>query len=73
MRGVGCARMWVSRVAELVVCGGDLNCDGVVDFVDYLTYLTLFDVGEPRADLNADGIVDFADFLEFINVYEEGC
>lgn len=63
----------VSRVAELVVCGGDLNCDGVVDFVDYLTYLTLFDVGEPRADLNGDAIVDFSDFLEFINVYEEGC
>ena len=50
----------------LVVTGGtlaspcpvDLNADGVVDFADYLEFLTLFDGQDDRADFTADGVHD---------------
>ncbi|MCC6677908.1 MAG: hypothetical protein IT436_12250 [Phycisphaerales bacterium] len=51
----------------------DLNGDGLVDFSDYLDFLTLFDAADPRVDYTGDGLVDFADYLEFLNLYELGC
>jgi hypothetical protein len=54
-------------------CPGDWNCDGVIDFNDFLAYLNDYNVGNPRADLNGDGVVDFNDFLEFLNRYNTPC
>lgn len=54
-------------------CAADLNQDGLVDFSDYLDFLTLFDAGDLRVDFTGDGIVDFADYLEFLNLYDLGC
>ncbi|MCC6675609.1 MAG: hypothetical protein IT436_00570 [Phycisphaerales bacterium] len=57
-------------------CGGciaDLNCDGLVDFADYLEFLNFYDAEDPRVDFNHDGLVDFADYLEFLNYYDAGC
>ncbi|MCC6678720.1 MAG: hypothetical protein IT436_16430 [Phycisphaerales bacterium] len=47
----------------------DLNGDGIVDFADYLEFLTLYDALDPRVDFTGDGIVDFADYLQFLNYY----
>ncbi|MCC6678604.1 MAG: hypothetical protein IT436_15835 [Phycisphaerales bacterium] len=55
------------------VCTADFNCDGLVDFSDYLEFLNLYEASDHRADLNADGMVDFADYLEFLNHYDAGC
>lgn len=52
---------------------GDLNGDGLLDFVDYLEFLSLYDGGDARADFNGDGRVDFSDYLEFLNLYEASC
>ncbi|MCC6675767.1 MAG: hypothetical protein IT436_01360 [Phycisphaerales bacterium] len=57
--------------AEL--CPADLNGDGLVDFSDYLEFLTLYDTLNPRADFNGDGFIDFGDYLEFLNHYDAGC
>ncbi|MCC6675601.1 MAG: hypothetical protein IT436_00530 [Phycisphaerales bacterium] len=62
-----------SRAARVLVCEADMNCDGFVDFGDYLEYLNRYDGQEPAADLNEDGFIDFADFLEFLNLYDAGC
>lgn len=51
----------------------DRNCDGVVDFVDYLDYQNEYGSLEPSADMNGDEIVDFSDWLEFLNWYGIGC
>lgn len=63
----------ISDPATLTVCLADLDCDGVVDFSDYLAFLNLYDSGDPLADINGDGVVDFADYLEFLNEFTAGC
>jgi hypothetical protein len=59
--------------AVLTNCTVDYNCDGFVDFADYLEFLSLYDGSDTRADLNSDGFVDFLDYLEFVNRFDQGC
>lgn len=54
-------------------CAGDMDGDGVVDFVDYLDFLTRFSDGDCAADLNEDCAVDFTDYLMFLEQYGRGC
>jgi hypothetical protein len=56
-----------------LLCRGDMDGDGVVDFIDYLAFLNLFGAVDPRADLNHDGVVDVADYLAFLNFFEGEC
>ena len=48
---------------------GDIDCDGTVSFLDFLTLANNF--GNPgtreQGDLNSSGTVDFLDFLELAN------
>ncbi|MCC6675923.1 MAG: EF-hand domain-containing protein [Phycisphaerales bacterium] len=55
------------------VCGADLNGDGLVDFSDYLDFLSGYSTFSPIADLNDDGLVDFQDYLEFLSYFDTGC
>jgi hypothetical protein len=54
-------------------CAADFNNDGIVDFFDIQTYLSIFAAGDARADLNKDGILDFFDLLAFLNLFAAGC
>jgi hypothetical protein len=54
-------------------CPADWNCDGSVDFNDFLAFLNDYNAGNRRADLNGDGVVDFNDFLAFLNLYNAPC
>jgi hypothetical protein len=54
-------------------CPADLNADGLIDFADYLEFLTRFDGEDASVDFNQDGFVDFADYLEFLNHYDLEC
>ncbi|MCC6675931.1 MAG: S8 family serine peptidase [Phycisphaerales bacterium] len=54
-------------------CAADLNGDGLVDFSDYLQFLTLYDAADLAVDFNGDGMVDFSDYLEFLTLYDAGC
>ncbi|MBM4109537.1 MAG: hypothetical protein FJ255_12140 [Phycisphaerae bacterium] len=67
-----CGPSW-SLPALLTICRADVNCDGVVDFNDFLVFLNLYNAGSPLADLNGDSVVDFNDFLEYLNLYNAGC
>jgi len=63
----------VDSVWMFVHCLADLNDDSHVDFADYLTFLNLYDAGDPKADYTGDGLVDFSDYLQFLNYYDAGC
>jgi hypothetical protein len=56
-----------------VPCRPDLNGDGQVNVADFLTFLSLFSAGDPRADFNADTQINVADFLAFLSAYAAGC
>jgi probable HAF family extracellular repeat protein len=68
-----CTDYVASRTATVRVCVADTNCDGIVDFNDFLEYLNLYNAQDPRADLNGDEVVDFNDLLVFMNLYNTGC
>ena len=46
-------------------CGPDFNCDGVVDFKDFLAFAMAFDGTDSRFDLDGSGRVGFGDFVIF--------
>lgn len=54
-------------------CAADLNGDGLVDFGDYLDFLSAYSTFSSVADFNGDGLVDFQDFLEFLSHFDAGC
>jgi uncharacterized membrane protein len=54
-------------------CPADFNADFVADFFDYLDFVALYDVQDPRADFNGDQTVDFFDYLDFVAAFEAGC
>ncbi len=62
-----------SNAARLTICAGDYNCDAIVDFFDYLDFVSAFAASDPAADFNDDGIVDFFDYLDFVQSFSVGC
>lgn len=68
-----------SNPAQLRLCTGDLNSDGMVDDADFLLFLagyTTLDCADPAmpplcpADFNTDSVVDDTDFTLFIPAYD---
>jgi hypothetical protein len=57
----------------LVLCGADFNCDGIVDFFDYLDFVAEFSSNGTGADFNADTVIDFFDYLDFVAAFSLGC
>lgn len=62
-----------SSPATLSVCIGNFNCDGAVDFFDYLDFVGAFAAQLPSADFNQDGVIDFFDYLDFVQAFTDGC
>lgn len=54
-------------------CGGDVNWDGHVDFLDFLAFLNYYARRDLAVDYTHDGLIDYPDYLEFLNVFEAGC
>ncbi len=54
-------------------CAADFNCDGTVDFFDYLDFVDAFSSGAASADFNSDGVIDFFDYLDFVDAFSIGC
>ena len=63
----------ITNLVTLSICAADFNCDGEVDFFDYLDFVSLFSTADPRADFNHDGIIDFFDYLDFVDLFSAGC
>lgn len=71
------ASMWTR------LCPSDVNEDGSVDIMDFLTFFDAFgacdgtespcSVDGVNADINADGITDILDFLDFFGAFGVGC
>ncbi len=68
----GCGDTLSDRV-DLSMCAADFNCDGTVDFFDYLDFVDAFSSLEDNADFNGDSIVDFFDYLDFVDAFSVGC
>jgi len=59
--------------AYLSICVADFNCDGSLDFFDYLDFVAAFSAANPDADFNADSVIDFFDYLDFVAAFSSGC
>lgn len=64
------AMEWVYRRK---VCPADFNLDRVVDFFDYLDFVSAFSTTLPVSDVNDDSVVDFFDYLDFVAGFSQGC
>ncbi len=64
------AMEWVYRRK---VCPADFNLDRVVDFFDYLDFVSAFSTSVPASDVNDDSVVDFFDYLDFVAGFSQGC
>jgi hypothetical protein len=62
-----------SSSVDVAVCAANFNCDGAVDFFDYLDFVDAFAAFEAASDFNADGVVDFFDYLDFVDAFSAGC
>lgn len=56
--------------ASLPRRAADLDNNKVLDFGDFLTFFSAFDLQHPLADVDSSGSVDFADFLAFFNEFD---
>jgi hypothetical protein len=56
-----------------ITCPADFNQDGIVDFFDYLDFVTAWSAGQPAGDFNGDSTVDFFDYLDFVAAFDLGC
>jgi uncharacterized membrane protein len=74
--GLGWTAGHLTIALEIILetdCAADFNADFVADFFDYLDFVALYDVQDPRADLNGDSTVDFFDYLDFVAAFGAGC
>ena len=54
-------------------CPPDLDADGRLTVFDFLTFLNLFQDGDPIADFDGDGELTVFDFLAFQTAFDAGC
>jgi uncharacterized membrane protein len=59
--------------ATLTYCAADFNCDGGVDFFDYLDFVGAFSSSDASADFNGDTTIDFFDYLDFVGAFSTPC
>ena len=56
-----------------LLCRPDLDADGSLTVFDFLTFLNLFDDGDPQADFDGDGELTIFDFLAYQTAFDAGC
>jgi hypothetical protein len=57
-----------------LVCGADINADGLLNFFDVAAYIALYNASNPAADLAAPfGTLNFFDLAAYITLYNAGC
>ncbi len=54
-------------------CKADMDGDGMIDFNDYLFFVSVFVEGSELADYNEDASIDFFDYLDFADGFSSGC
>lgn len=81
--GPGLANQVIPASMWTRLCPSDVNEDGAVDIMDFLTFFDAFgacdgsespcSVGGVNSDVNADGLTDILDFLDFFGAFGVGC
>jgi hypothetical protein len=57
-----------------LLCGADINGDGLLNFFDVAAYIALYNAQDPAADLAAPfGTLNFFDLAAYITLYNAGC
>lgn len=51
----------------------DFSGDGVINTLDFIIFLNLWNFGDMGADVNLDGTLNTLDFLFYLNAYTSGC
>jgi hypothetical protein len=69
----GNANVFTETVTLGVDCPADLNGDGVLNFFDVSTFLSLYNAQDPSADFTGDGQYNFFDVSAFLSAYTVGC
>lgn len=59
----------VIRLVGAGFCGPDFNCDGAVNFQDFVLFAQAYGSTNPQFDLDGDGEVNFPDFLSFARAF----
>ncbi len=54
-------------------CLADWNANGVVDSIDFTTYLNAWNSRDPQADINGDGRINSIDVIFWLNLWNFGC
>ena len=47
----------------------DFDDNGIINFADFLLFVSAFGSSEPQYDIDRNGVVDFLDFLMFVQVF----
>lgn len=55
------------------LCAADFNRDRVVDFFDYLDFVSAFAANSITADFDFSGTLDLFDYLDFVGHFAQGC
>ena len=58
---------------EPVPCPADASGDGVVNTIDFITFLNLWSAQDRLADYDSNGVINTVDVITFLNLWTAGC
>lgn len=58
---------------EVVPCPADINQDGAVNTLDFISFLNLWNARERSADYDSNGVINTVDVVTFLNLWTAGC
>lgn len=64
---------WSACLPPSTACLADFNADGVLNFFDIASFITLFLAQDTSTDLTADGLYNFFDVSAYIQLFNAGC
>jgi len=61
------------EIVQATSCEADLNGDGILNVLDFVTMQQLFQAGDDAADVNGDGELSVLDFVAYQQLFVTGC
>lgn len=58
---------------EVVPCPADISGDGIVNTIDFITFLNLWNAQDRLADYDSNGAINTVDVITFLNLWTAGC
>lgn len=60
-------------IPDQCACPADVNADGELNILDFVSFQLAWQAGDPEADCDASGTFDLLDFVCFQALFQEGC